>query len=54
MEAHQKDVQLRLAHLPRQMEENQQQTVQRQKYLQDSLKQGIQEKNAKFQNTNGN
>jgi hypothetical protein len=31
------------------VEENQQQTVQRQKYLQDSLKQVVQGENAKFQ-----
>ena len=44
VEAHQKDMQWRLAHFAHQMEENQQQTVQRQKYLQDSLKQDVQGK----------
>ena len=48
VEAHQTDMQRRLDYLPCQMEENQQQIVQRQKYLQDSLKQDIQGKLHRF------
>ena len=48
VEADQKDVLPRLAHLPRQMEENQQQTAQRKKYLLDSLKQDVQWKMQSF------